>query len=114
LLVGFIYAIFNIKVPYIPTPKEDTHENYWKLCIPNILAVLICTLGIWYGLSRDWTPYSIAMASYGAITSSMLGFIVIMSQQRFLLYLEKKIKNSLVVSRVIEAGKNLIARTQYV
>ncbi|MDQ3047307.1 MAG: glycosyltransferase [Bacteroidota bacterium] len=83
-LIGFVYAIFNIKVPYIPTPKGDEHRNYWKLCLPNILVVLLCGVAVLYGLSIDWTPYSFAMASYSMINAGILGFVVFMSQQKFL------------------------------
>lgn len=84
-LVGFVYSIFNIKVPYIPTPKEDEHQNYIKLSIPNVFVLLFCIVAIFYGLYIDWTPYSIAMASYSFMTIGMLGFTVLMSQQKFLM-----------------------------
>jgi len=84
-LVGFVYTILNIRVPYIPTPKEDEHENYLKLCIPNILVVLASIASVVYGLAIDWTPYSMAMAFYSLLISGMLAFTALMSQQKFLL-----------------------------
>lgn len=84
-LLGFIYTIFKIKVPYIATPKEDEHQNYVRLSIPNIIVLIICAAFVYYGLSIDWTPYSLAMASYSAITMSMLAFTIILSQQKFLI-----------------------------
>lgn len=84
-LVGFIYTIFKIKVPYIPTPKEDEHQNYFVLSIPNIIVLVISTIVMFYGLSIDWTPYSFAMASYSCITISILAFTVLLSQQKFLM-----------------------------
>lgn len=86
-LVGFVYTIFKIKVPYIPTPKEDEHQNYIKLSVPNIIMLLLSILLVVYGLSIDWTPYSIAMASYSVMTTCMLAFTVIVSQQKLLLSL---------------------------
>jgi cellulose synthase/poly-beta-1,6-N-acetylglucosamine synthase-like glycosyltransferase len=91
-LIGFIYAIFNVKVPYIPTPKEDEHQNYVKLSLPNIIIALICSAGILYGLQIDWSPYSIAMASYALMNAGMLFFIVMMSQQKWLDAVTKKVK----------------------
>ncbi|MCD6019536.1 MAG: family 2 glycosyl transferase [Bacteroidetes bacterium] len=91
-LIGFIYSIFNIKVPYIPTPKEDVHENYWRLSIPNFIITILCSAVILYGLSIDWTPYSIAMAFYALINVGIMGFVVIMSQQKLLESISKKIK----------------------
>lgn len=84
-LIGFIYTIFKIKVPYIPTPKEDEHQNYVALSVPNFIILVITTLFVIYGLSIDWTPYSIAMAGYSMLTATMLGFTVMMSQQKVLL-----------------------------
>lgn len=104
-LVGFIYTIFKIKVPYIPTPKEDEHQNFWHLSIPNIIVLLICILAIIYGLSIDWTPYSMAMATYALLNALMLGFIVIISQQRFLLTIKNKVKNIPILNRSIEIMK---------
>lgn len=83
-LVGFIYTIFKIKVPYIPTPKEDEHQNFIKLSVPNIIVLLFSCGLVIYGLSIDWTPYSIAMASYSLITTCLLGLTVVLSQQKFL------------------------------
>lgn len=83
-LIGFVYTIFKIKVPYIPTPKEDEHQNYVRLSLPNLLIMCLSLLIVAYGLSIDWTPYSIAMASYALVTASMLAFTVLLSQQKFL------------------------------
>lgn len=97
-LIGFVYAVFNITVPYIPTPKEDEHRNYWKLNIPNIFIVMICLIGVIYGLIIDWSPYSIAMAFYAVFNAGMLGFIVFISQQRFLDALRKYISSVFLLS----------------
>lgn len=88
-LVGFVYSIFNIKVPYIPTPKEDEHQNFIKLSIPNFLVLLLCCAFVVYGLYIDWTPYTMVMGSYCVITGGMLGFTVLMSQQKFILQTNK-------------------------
>jgi cellulose synthase (UDP-forming) len=83
-LIGFVYTIFKIKVPYIPTPKEDRHENYWRLSVPNMLVVMVSFIAVIFGLSIDWTPYSFAMAGYALINAGMLAFAVLMSQQKLL------------------------------
>jgi cellulose synthase (UDP-forming) len=90
-LLGFVYSIFNIKVPYIPTPKEDEHQNCWKLSAPNILVALLIALLIWYGLSIDWTPYSLALAFYAAINCAMLCLVVMLSQQKLVAAISKLI-----------------------
>ncbi|MEO0895730.1 MAG: glycosyltransferase [Bacteroidota bacterium] len=80
-LTGLIYTILGIKVPYIPTPKGDDKIDEWRLSIPNILVVLLSGAAIWYGLSIDWSPYSMIMASYASINIFMLGFVLLISQQ---------------------------------
>jgi len=116
-LVGFIYSIFNIKVPYIPTPKEDEHRNYWTLSLPNFGVFLVCGLAIWYGLSIDWSPYSIAMAAYALINAGILCLIAIMSQQKLLLkvfeflhsyslynYIERFVSNTALLAQKLFYG----------
>jgi cellulose synthase (UDP-forming) len=105
-LVGFIYTIFKIKVPYIPTPKEDEHQNYIRLSVPNIITLITCTLLVVYGLSIDWTPYSLAMASYSLLTMSMLGFTIIMSQQKFLISVKSFITKTPTLNLI-----NILVRT---
>lgn len=83
-LLGFIYSILNIRVPYIPTPKEDEHHNCPALCAPNIIVILLSLAGITYGLSIDLTPFSIAMAFYSLMVAGMLAFTVMSSQQKFM------------------------------
>ncbi|MCE3277855.1 MAG: family 2 glycosyl transferase [Bacteroidetes bacterium] len=113
-LIGFIYAIFNIKVPYIPTPKEDEHQNYWQLSIPNFIIALICGIGIAYGLTLDWSPYSLAMAFYALINAGMLGLIVFMSQQKFLDNLQVKMSSVSLVS-VLNKNIHVVAdKTQHI
>jgi cellulose synthase (UDP-forming) len=91
-LIGFIYTLFNIKVPYIPTPKEDEPENCFRLNIPNLVVIVISLFIAAYGLMIDWTPYSIFMAAYSLMTAGILGYTVLMSQQKFLLKVKSILK----------------------
>ncbi|MEO1449704.1 MAG: cellulose synthase catalytic subunit, partial [Bacteroidota bacterium] len=84
-LVGLIYTIFRIKVPYIPTPKGDELKNEWRISIPNIVAVLFSLVAIFVGLQLDWSPYSMIMAVYALTNVFMLGFVVLISQQKMLM-----------------------------
>ncbi|MCE3259725.1 MAG: cellulose synthase, partial [Bacteroidetes bacterium] len=111
-LIGFIYTIFKIKVPYIPTPKEDEHQNYWKLSIPNLIVSVFCGLVILYGLSLDWSPYSFAMAFYALINVVMLGFIVMMSQQKLLNTVKEKIRTVPSVNYVVLSAENLLVKSE--
>ncbi|HEX8515153.1 MAG TPA: glycosyltransferase [Bacteroidia bacterium] len=113
-LVGFIYSIFNIKVPYIPTPKEDAHQNFIKLSLPNLIIALICGAGIAYGLSIDWSPYSLAMAFYAILNASMMAFIVFMSQQRFLDSMKKSLNSVSILATVNNHISNIAFKTQHI
>ena len=112
LLTGFIYSIFKIKVPYIPTPKEKEYQNYWRLSIPNILIALITVFTIIYGLSIDWTPYSLALACYGSLNIVLLGIIIVVSQQKFLLIIKKRIASLPALNYFITSLRMMAIRTQ--
>ncbi len=111
-LVGFVYAIFNIKVPYIPTPKEDEHSNCFRLNIPNICVILISITFIWYGLSIDWSPYSMAMAFYSFVVIGMLGYTTLMSQQKFLDDAKRILSGIPGLVRVSSSITTFLTRTQ--
>ncbi len=83
-LLGFFTTILRVRIPYIPTPKDDEINNEWKQSIPNIIAALFCFGCIGYGLNIDWNPYSIAMASFAGINGLLLTICVILSQQKLI------------------------------
>jgi cellulose synthase (UDP-forming) len=95
-LLGFIYTLFNIKVPYIPTPKDDEHQNNWKLCIPNLVVCLITIVAIFYGVSIDSSPYGAFMAGFGLTNVTILLIVTVMAQEKFLMELSQKIKDSII------------------
>ncbi|GAB3234334.1 glycosyltransferase [Algoriphagus aestuariicola] len=72
--VGFIYTLLNIKVPYIPTPKEYTSRNEFLLGLPNLVVSAISLAAAIYGLNQDWQPYSFLMASF-AISNAVIFFL---------------------------------------
>ncbi|MBA3972552.1 MAG: hypothetical protein H0X46_10530, partial [Bacteroidetes bacterium] len=76
--------------------------------IPNFLTVAVCTICVIYGLSIDWSPYSLAMATYALINASMLVFIVFMSQQRFLDNLSQRVRSVSILSYSSEKLNSII------
>ena len=88
--LGLIYSIFRIKVPYIPTPKNNDSDNR-LLLIPNLLVLILCFTAIGYGLYIDWNPYSIAMASFSFINAGILGLVILLSQERFWKFLKLQV-----------------------
>ena len=81
-LTGMVCSIFRIRVPYIPTPKEDVAENAWLLSLPNVAAALASVAAIAYGLSRDWSPQSLLMAVFAGWNAAVLGFVAVVSQKK--------------------------------
>ncbi|MCG2612709.1 glycosyltransferase [Terrimonas sp. NA20] len=71
-IIGFLYTILRKKVPYIPTPKDNTHPDPWWLNLPNLVVILVSLLAIVLGLRYDWNPYSIAMAGIAAVNCIIL------------------------------------------
>jgi cellulose synthase (UDP-forming) len=111
-LVGFVYTIFRIKVPYIPTPKEDVHQNYWRLSLPNLLVALLTVTGVLYGLSIDWTPYSLAMAFYGLMNAAMLFVVIALSQQKLVLQITGALQRSTTANFVYQYSGRVLSKGQ--
>ncbi|MBC7904512.1 MAG: glycosyltransferase, partial [Gemmatimonadaceae bacterium] len=79
--IGFFYTIFGVRVPYIPTPKEDSLTNNWVLSIPNFTVAAVSISAVVYGLSRDWNPYNFIMAGFALLNAIMMLIVVFLSQQ---------------------------------
>lgn len=78
-ITSFIYTIIRKKVPYIPTPKDDSAPLSWRLNIPNLTVILISLAAIVYGLSYDWNPYSIVMAGIAGVNCIILTTVILIS-----------------------------------
>ena len=82
-LLGFIYALIGVKVPYLPTPKETRgRANDWKNSIPNLVVIALSLFAIVYGLNRDFTPFSLIMACFAAANAVILSLVVWGGQQK--------------------------------
>ncbi len=77
--MGFIYTLFRKKVPYIPTPKNDSDSLPLMLSIPNILIAVISLLAIVYGFWHDYTPYTVFMAVLAGMQIIFMAFILSIS-----------------------------------
>lgn len=65
--IGFFYTIIGKKVPYLPTPKEDKLNTHFAILLPNLIVVIISGLAIIYGLSIDFTPFTVFMSGFAAL-----------------------------------------------
>lgn len=82
-VVGFVYSIFRVKVPYIPTPKEGEVQNEWQISLVNIAVFLLSAGALIYGLLQDMNPYSTLMAGFAFTNCVLLSGVVYMGQQKW-------------------------------
>ncbi len=81
-IIGFIYTIIRKKVPYLPTPKEDKDRTNWKILIPNLTVGVISLIAVIYGLSKDFTPFSIFMSGFALLNASFMFYSLWFAYQK--------------------------------
>ena len=105
-LTGFFYTLLRKKVPYIPTPKDDSEDDNWHLNIPNLVVIVISLTAIAYGLYNDWNPYNLIMAGFAALNCLILSFSIAASRQfQFRRYKESNRLLKLVMAAIAEFKK---------
>jgi cellulose synthase (UDP-forming) len=84
--LGLIYTVFNVKVPYIPTPKEGHIKNEWWLCMPNLLLAILSIGAAASSLTVQGIrgPYTKLMATLALINAAILLLSVLMAQHALL------------------------------
>ncbi|WP_375417623.1 glycosyltransferase, partial [uncultured Hymenobacter sp.] len=84
--LGLIYTIINVRVPYLPTPKEGKVKNEWLLCVPNLLLAFISIGAAALSLQVQGLrgPYVKLMATLALINAAILLLSVLMAQHRLL------------------------------
>jgi cellulose synthase (UDP-forming) len=50
-VLALVFALFGVKVPYLPTAKKRQHKIFPWLVIPHIVIILLSILAIIYGLN---------------------------------------------------------------
>ncbi len=83
-LQGFVCAITRRHLTYHPTPKGDDIVDSWRLVVPNLAAAALSLAAIGYGLTVDWTPFSLFMAAFALLNTAQLLFVAALGQQRTL------------------------------
>ncbi|WP_116124691.1 glycosyltransferase [Lewinella sp. IMCC34183] len=74
--LGFVYTLVDKKVPYLPTPKNDDDVTHFSLLLPNLLVGVVSLAAIAYGLPRDFTPFSLAMAAFALLNAAFMFFTI--------------------------------------
>jgi cellulose synthase (UDP-forming) len=88
-VLGLIYTVFRVKVPYLPTPKDDQPRNHFLLVLPNLVMGLL-TLGTigysvyWYGRFALNNVYFQLMIGFGLLNVLILSLNVIAGQEKVL------------------------------
>ncbi|THD69967.1 glycosyltransferase [Robertkochia marina] len=81
--VGAIYTVLRKKVPYLPTPKTGEDKTSWKLMIPNAVIALVSLFAIIYGLSKDFTPFSIFMSGFAGLNIGFMLFSFYLASHKY-------------------------------
>lgn len=81
-IIGFVYTIIRKKVPYLPTPKEDKESTSWEILIPNLIIGIISIIAVIYGLSIDYTPFSIFMSGFALLNASFMFYTLFFAYQK--------------------------------
>ncbi|NJB85082.1 cellulose synthase/poly-beta-1,6-N-acetylglucosamine synthase-like glycosyltransferase [Lewinella marina] len=74
--LGFVYTLFNKKVPYLPTPKEGEDVTHYSLLLPNLAIGVLSLAAVAYGLWRDFTPFSIIMSGFALLNAAFMFFSI--------------------------------------
>lgn len=100
-LLGLVYTILNVRVPYIPTPKEDTLQNDWRLSLPN-MALLVLSVGVGgYGLLMQHDTYGWLLTLLAAFNVVTLLLVVLMGQQLLLGQLRNRLRSFRLTDEVL-------------
>jgi cellulose synthase/poly-beta-1,6-N-acetylglucosamine synthase-like glycosyltransferase/beta-mannanase len=81
-LIGLVYTIFRKNVPYLPTPKEDKESTSWKILIPNLVVGILSIIAVIYGLSIDFTPFSIFMSGFAILNAGFMFYTILFAFQK--------------------------------
>jgi len=102
-VVGFVYSIFRVKVPYLPTPKEGEVKNEWEISSVNIGVFILSLAALIYGLLQDLNPYSTLMAGFAFTNCILLSGVILMGQQKWYLALTRffnRLKQNFLLSPI--------------
>ncbi|MBC5991234.1 glycosyltransferase [Pontibacter cellulosilyticus] len=115
--LGLIYSILRIKVPYIPTPKDDKPKNNFLLSLPNILICLLSIGAIIFSQHKYGHVYNnpyVQMMSLFALTNvAIVGTIVVIGQERFMEWVRRNLLHASLLQPVIMPLRLMIHRTRH-
>jgi cellulose synthase (UDP-forming) len=115
--LGLVYSVFRIKVPYIPTPKDDKPQNNFWLSLPNLLVCMLGIGAIFYSQHVYGNVYNnvyVQIMSVFALTNVFfLSLIVLIGQERFMAWIRTNFIHSSFLKPVLSPVRLLIWRTRH-
>jgi cellulose synthase (UDP-forming) len=116
-MLGLIYSIFRVKVPYIPTPKDDKPKNNWLLSLPNILMIGVMLGAIAYSQHLYghlyYNPYVQMMAMFSLVNVAILGSVVVIGQEKSIQWVRHNILHARSLQPVLQPLRLAIWRTRH-
>ncbi|WP_212590353.1 glycosyltransferase [Hymenobacter gelipurpurascens] len=107
-LLGLVYTFLRVRVPYIPTPKEGNTRNELRICLPNIVAIVLCAVAVKYAGRLDWSPYSRLMAFLATCNAAILLAAVGMGQHTWISNFVADLKSQ-PLRGLVEASRKLVS-----
>nr|WP_255474353.1 glycosyltransferase [Pontibacter qinzhouensis] len=115
--LGFVYSVLRIKVPYIPTPKDDTPKNNWLLSLPNILVCAACLGAIAYSQYKyghlRTNPYMQMMAMFALVNFTIVGSMVVIGQEHFISLVRKHLLHASLLQPLFMPLRMFIWRARH-
>ncbi|MFD2515352.1 glycosyltransferase [Pontibacter locisalis] len=115
--LGLVYSILRVKVPYIPTPKDDKPKNNYLLSLPNLLVCLLSIGAIFYSQHKYGNVYNnvyVQMMAVFALTNVfILGSIVLIGQESFIAWVRKNFVHASLLQPILSPVRMLIWRTRH-
>ncbi len=97
-LLGFICTLLRVRIPYVPTPKDNRIQNEWLISLPNLAVIMISAVAILYGLRHDKTPYTWIMAGFAGMNIILLATGVSMGLRRWAALLRRHSLTAIVAT----------------
>lgn len=117
-VLGLVYTIFRVEVPYLPTPKNDKPRNNLWLCIPNIVLVLATLVAISYGILH-YGRFAVSnfffqlMIGFGLLNCLILGLNVLIGQERMLADIKAWIRQLTFTKPTVLTVRQVLWRIRY-
>jgi len=70
-VIAFFCSTFNIKIPFMSTPKEAKRDNFLKILIPQAMAVTLLIGGIIWQIGHGINLYNILIIGFALIQIGM-------------------------------------------